>query len=168
MLETKVEATDWKNKFEKLVGQVADTAALSGNFNAYEIAAEIQTASHEGRENSEVAAELGLKKEPYLAAFGVGNRVYDLSKTNIKSTDLLRINKELRSLKEFKSPHVLKLDHNSLDDSASDPISSILLLPCLDGFDLSHNDLGVGFENKLVECLKVSCSLTLATALNTY
>ena len=43
MLESKLAADEWKSKYEKLIGQVADTAAVTGNYHTYEIAADIET-----------------------------------------------------------------------------------------------------------------------------
>ena len=43
MMETKLAADEWKSKYEKLVTQIADSAAVSGNYYSYEIAADIES-----------------------------------------------------------------------------------------------------------------------------
>lgn len=152
-MESKLQADEWKSKYEKLIGQMADSAAISGNYHTYEIAAEIESGQ---------AAE-GLVTDVDASLERSGCHALNFSNKCMQKTDVINLTK---SLKEMKTtvPVALLMSRNGFSDincctndktPSADALGTLIAVPHVDAIDLSYNNLGVGFENTLIEALRL-------------
>ena len=155
MTESKQQADEWRFKYEKLLGEVADTAKITGNYQTYEIAAGIET------EYFDFDSSLYHDMNKFLQASGLS--ALDLSNKYLRKSDISDI---ITSLKEMKKPFpvALLMSKNKLSDknsssndrsSNADLLGSLISIPHVEAVDFSYNELGTGFENTLIESLRV-------------
>jgi hypothetical protein len=161
MMESKLLADEWKLKYEKLVCQVADNAAMSGNYHTYEIAADIEAAELLVGEPKHTNAQHLLTQSR--------SQAIDVSGQPISKQDLMDL---VASVKELPpQPVALLMSRAGLTDakcSSSDRISnadlagSLISSSNVEALDISYNDLGTGFEDALVGALRVSAKFPLS------
>ena len=154
MMESKLLADEWKLKYEKLIGQVADNAAMSGNYNTYEMAAEIEVAEMSAGESNHTDAQHLLSQSK--------SQAIDISRRNISKQDLIDLTASVKELKP--QPIAILMSRIGLTDgkcSSSDRVANADLAAALlstsyvEALDVSYNDLGPGFEDALVGALRV-------------
>ena len=143
MMEKKKEAEEWKSKYEMLVSTVADSSNATGDYKALEIAADL-----EGK------GCLSEFEEEEALHDGAAYKVIDRSGRNTSSAELQKLSKGIILAKGKKNPTHVFVRDSSLTDANTAPLMSLLKVPTADALDLRHNDLGLGFEDALVEMLK--------------
>lgn len=155
MMESKLLADEWKMKYEKLVGQVADNAAISGHYHTYEIAADIEATEMLVGESKHTDAHHLLSQSR--------SQAIDVSCQPISKQDLMDLTTSVKELPP--QPVALLMSRTGLTDakcSSSDRIpnadlaGSLISASNVEALDISYNELGTGFEDALVGALRVS------------
>jgi hypothetical protein len=147
LLEQKKEADEWKSKYDQLVSQVVESASVTGDFQALEIAADI-----EQRVNQDVLINGDMDHD--LADVLMSHKVVDLSGNLTTAADLTKIAKDITISKGKRNPTHVLMRQTGVSDASAPQVMNLLKIPTVDAIDLSGNDLGPAFEDQLIEMLK--------------
>ena len=133
---------------------MADSAAITGNYHTYEIAAELESGQ---------SGEQGLVTDVDASIAQAGCNALNLSHKSMQKTDVINLTKSLKEMK-ITVPVALLLSRNGFSDvncssnekaHNADTLGSLIAVPHVDAIDLSYNDLGEGFENTLIDSLRL-------------
>ena len=149
-MEANAAAEAWKSKYENLIGDVADTAALS-NYQTCEIAAGIEATSSAGTSKDEKPKIANLDRLLALS----DSRTINISNHRLIKSDITNLTKAVRD-QTHSNPYFIVMRHNNLNDSdfsssnkpnTGDVFSPLISAPLVEALDFLYNDFGAGFEN---------------------
>ena len=158
-IEANAAAEALKLKYEKLIGEVADTAAWFGNYETCDIAAGIETSSPAATSRNEDTKDVDFSK---LLCPSI-SRTIDVSYQCLAKSDVANLAQAIRE-QTHTNPYFVIMRHCNLSDAAfstsqnpktADVFSQLISAPLVEALDFSYNDLGAGFENTLVETLRL-------------
>lgn len=147
LLEQKVEAIGWKDKYEDLLTKISNPPNGSSNTKAYEVAAQI-----EEKDYHSITSILSL-----IHSLPMSSYKWCLDTRNIVMNDIdLKHISNIRKIHNNRDVNILILNNCGLDDTSGELISSFLYLPGIEAIDLSNNNLGPIFHSEISKVIEVS------------
>ena len=146
ILEQKNEATQWKKRYEALLGQVADTANDTGDLVPLQNAANNTNNTNNNNNNNtnNINNDNNDPIDEILLSLSPSEWVIDLSHRPLSSSILTRLCKGNSAI-TYTNPlvSVFDLSHCSIKDDYANILSVLLSNPNVKAIDLSNNLLGI-------------------------
>ena len=140
ILEQKNEASQWKKRYEALLGQVADTANDTGDLAPLQNAANNTTTIN----NNNLNYDNNDPIDNILLSLSPNEWMIDLSNQPLSSSILTRLCKGSSAI-TYTNPllSVFNLSHCSIKDDHANILAVLLSNPNVKAIDLSNNSLGI-------------------------
>jgi hypothetical protein len=145
VLEQKVEAQEWRGKYEELLSKIADPSIVSSNIKVYEIVADVETKINNNLNDFVTVINKSNVSDT--------NWCLDASQFNLSNNDIKQII-NIKKLHNNKNISVLLLNNCQIDDTQSELCATLLYQSDIKAIDFSFNNLGQLFHSNMMKAIE--------------